>query len=199
MLKYIFLFPLLMMMACNNPTGNDHYALEVTQWRKEKDASFKTDENSPLDSVAKSVFKGLLYFPVNEAYRLEATFMPELQPAVFDMPHTLGQAFAYKKAGILTFTINHQTYSLTAYVNANMNSTRELFIPFTDLTNGNETYDSGRYLDITWDGKSTKVIADFNFAYQPFCLYNKDYSCPIPPRENQLNTRIEAGEKMVNK
>ena len=67
-----------------------------------------------------------------------------------------------------------------------------LFIPFNDLTNGNETYDGGRYLDLKTTSESTIVI-DFNKAYNPYCAYNDKYSCPIPPRENDLPIEIKAG------
>ena len=68
------------------------------------------------------------------------------------------------------------------------------YIPFTDLTNGEETYGAGRYLDFKIP-ESEKVIIDFNLAYNPYCAYNHSYSCPIPPKENNLNIKIEAGEK----
>ena len=67
-----------------------------------------------------------------------------------------------------------------------------LFIPFNDLTNGNETYDAGRYMDLETTDENTIVI-DFNKAYNPYCAYNDEFSCPIPPRENDLDVEIIAG------
>ena len=72
-----------------------------------------------------------------------------------------------------------------------------LFVPFTDLTSGSETYPAGRYLDL--DRNRTGIyIIDFNRAYNPYCYYNPTYDCPYPPRENRLRVPIRAGEKMKN-
>jgi uncharacterized protein (DUF1684 family) len=72
------------------------------------------------------------------------------------------------------------------------------FLPFTDETNGMESYGGGRYIDLNVP-KGNKLIIDFNSAYNPYCAYNDKYSCPIVPRENYLKTRIEAGVKTFKK
>ncbi|MCK5678470.1 MAG: DUF1684 domain-containing protein, partial [Flavobacteriaceae bacterium] len=69
-----------------------------------------------------------------------------------------------------------------------------LFLPFTDKTNGESTYGGGRYLDLKIPDGDTTVI-DFNKAYNPYCAYNHKYSCPIPPKANQLDVEINAGVK----
>ena len=71
-----------------------------------------------------------------------------------------------------------------------------IFLPFTDDSNGFETYGGGRYLDIDKpeDGVR-KIVLDFNIAYNPYCAYSDAYSCPIPPRENNLSVKILAGAK----
>jgi len=75
---------------------------------------------------------------------------------------------------------------------------RRLFVPFGDLTNGNETYPGGRYLDL--DRTATGIYdLDFNRAYHPFCVYNSSYDCPYPPRENRLAVPIRAGERLPKK
>ena len=53
---------------------------------------------------------------------------------------------------------------------------------------------NGRYLDIELieDGR---FLIDFNYAYNPYCAYNDRWSCPLPPQENRLGMRIQAGEK----
>jgi len=71
----------------------------------------------------------------------------------------------------------------------------ELFLAFTDKTNGFKTYGGGRYLDLEWKGDKDKITIDFNFAYNPFCAYNANYSCPLPPTQNHLEIAIRAGEK----
>ena len=67
-----------------------------------------------------------------------------------------------------------------------------LFIPFNDITNGVETYDAGRYIDLEIP-KGDTIIIDFNKAYNPYCAYNDGYSCPIPPEENNLEVEVKAG------
>jgi uncharacterized protein (DUF1684 family) len=69
-----------------------------------------------------------------------------------------------------------------------------LFVPFTDKTNGNETYEIGRYIDMVIPS-GDEVILDFNLAYNPYCSYNPNYSCPIPPAANDLPIEIKSGEK----
>ena len=70
-----------------------------------------------------------------------------------------------------------------------------LFLPFVDATCGVESYEGGRYLEPDVD-VTGKCLVDFNLAYNPFCAYGgPDWSCPIPPMENRLSVRIEAGEQ----
>ena len=68
------------------------------------------------------------------------------------------------------------------------------FLPFMDATTGEESYSDGRYLDLpsTDDGR---LVVDFNYAYNPYCAYNPNWSCQIPPSENRLTVSITAGEK----
>jgi len=73
-----------------------------------------------------------------------------------------------------------------------------IFIPFTDLTNGEETYGGGRYIDATIP-KGKSITLDFNYSYNPYCHYTEGYNCPIPPKENFLDIKIKAGEKIWKK
>jgi len=70
---------------------------------------------------------------------------------------------------------------------------KDLFIIFKDATSGKETYGAGRYLDL--DRHGDEIVIDFNYAYNPYCAYNPDWSCPLPPAENWLKVPIRAGEK----
>jgi uncharacterized protein len=75
-----------------------------------------------------------------------------------------------------------------------------LFVPFTDATTGNETYGSGRYIDLRLgDIKNNTVLLDFNKCYNPYCAYTSGYNCPIPPKENRLAVAVKAGEKVFPK
>jgi uncharacterized protein (DUF1684 family) len=97
--------------------------------------------------------------------------------------------------GRIHFTIQKEDFVLTAFQDLE-NPRGKLFIPFTDLTNGKETYGGGRYLDIIIP-ETDSFILDFNLAYNPYCAYNHTYSCPIPPEENFINNQVKAGEKKL--
>ena len=73
-----------------------------------------------------------------------------------------------------------------------------LFLPFTDLTNGEETYGGGRYIDLSIPEGNT-IQLDFNKAYNPYCTYNKKFSCPLVPSVNSIKTRVVAGVKDFKK
>jgi uncharacterized protein (DUF1684 family) len=100
-----------------------------------------------------------------------------------------------RKIGTLQFTLKEQALTLTAFVDAETNDVRRLFVPFGDLTNGNETYPGGRYLDLERTATGFYTV-DFNRAYNPFCVFNTTYDCPYPPRENRLTVPVRAGEKL---
>jgi uncharacterized protein (DUF1684 family) len=100
-----------------------------------------------------------------------------------------------RRVGTLNFTLNAQQYSLTAFAEEEDTAIRRLFVPFGDLTNTAETYGGGRYLEL--DRTPTGLYdLDFNRAYHPFCVFNSEYDCPVPPRENRLPIAIRAGEKL---
>jgi uncharacterized protein (DUF1684 family) len=104
--------------------------------------------------------------------------------------------------GKIIFTLHDTAYHLNVYrsVSSQPQYKDYLFIPFTDLTSGDETYGSGRYIDIlTTDIYSNSVEIDFNKAYNPYCAYTTGYNCPIPPRQNYLPVAITAGEKAFAK
>jgi uncharacterized protein (DUF1684 family) len=115
--------------------------------------------------------------------------------ATMEMPTSTGQRRQMQRVGRLEFSLKGQSLTLGAFVEAGSQSFDRLFVPFTDLTSGTETYPAGRYLDL--DRNRTGIyIIDFNRAYNPYCYYNPTYDCPYPPRENRLRVPIRAGEKM---
>jgi uncharacterized protein (DUF1684 family) len=110
----------------------------------------------------------------------------------------------YYRYGKISFVMNGRSYQLTVYQSKDLMQRAEyknyLFIPFTDATNGTDTYEGGRYIDLSIpDIKDMKVIVDFNKAYNPYCCYTRGYDCPIPPKENALPVAINAGEMKYTK
>jgi uncharacterized protein (DUF1684 family) len=146
-------------------------------------------------------FEGLKYFDEDKKFIVKADFKRTSDEKYFQMPTSSGKSKKFVKYGVLTFKIGGKKYSLSVY-QADAEVLKKypeyadlLFVPFKDLTNGAETYGGGRYIDLKMpNGK--KAVINFNNAYNPNCAYGSDkYNCPIPPKENFLQTEIEAGEK----
>ncbi|MEQ8325471.1 MAG: DUF1684 domain-containing protein [Vicingaceae bacterium] len=173
-----------------------HAQTEV--FRAEQDLEFKNEETSPLLQDSIPNFLGLDYFDWNAEFIRPAKFQVIENGKVFEMPTTTERLPLYIDYAILTFMYRDSTYSIHAYQNVahsqKANYDSSLFVPFNDYTNGIETYGGGRYMDISIP-RGKKVIVDFNRAYNPYCSYNDKYSCPIPPDENKLPFRVEAGVK----
>jgi uncharacterized protein (DUF1684 family) len=106
------------------------------------------------------------------------------------MPTSTGKMRKVRRVGVLEFTLQGQPMKLDAF-----HEEGRLFVPFTDLTTGKETYDAGRYIDLDRTATGVYVI-DFNNAYNPYCAYNPTYDCPFPPPSNRLKVPIHAGERV---
>jgi len=145
------------------------------------------------------------FFPINEKYRVTCRFDRTPNSQWFRMESSGQIKKNYRIYGVIHFTINDTTVTLNIYQSQDLMATTQykdhLFIPFTDATSGEETYESGRYIDLEInDIKSDKIIIDFNKAYNPYCAYvSGRYNCPIPPAENRLAVAIHAGEKAFRK
>ena len=148
--------------------------------------------------------KHLHFFAPDSKYKVLAAFEKINDVQGFQMPTSANQMQQYFKYGKISFKIKDSSYRLFVYQSKDLMFTKEysnyLFIPFTDATNGIETYEGGRYIDIsTRDIANNKVLIDFNKAYNPYCSYAAGYSCPVPPKENALKVSINAGEKKYSK
>jgi uncharacterized protein len=135
----------------------------------------------------------LAYFRINPSYRVPAILTPSDDLTVITMTTSAGGQRQMRRAGALRFTLRDQQLRLTAFVEG---SADRLFVPFTDLTSGTDTYPGGRYLDL--DRTVTGIyMVDFNRAYHPDCYYGDPTAdCPYPPPENRLKVPIHAGERI---
>ena len=177
--------------ACQAPNAPD--AVDVNTWRAEKDRFMRSDE-SPVPKEQRATFPPLTYYAIDPAYQVPASLAVAPGDAVLELPTSTGQRRKMRKIGTLNFTLKGEPLTLSAFVDAGTNDVRRLFVPFGDLTNGNETYPGGRYLDL--DRTATGIYdLDFNRAYHPFCVFNAAYDCPYPPRENRLKVLLRAGER----
>ena len=120
------------------------------------------------------------------------------------MPTYSGMKKEFVKYGELHFVLNGQKQRLSVYRNLTLPAIPQyknhLFLPFKDLTNTHESYGGGRYIDLEiTDIRDAVYILDFNKAYNPYCAYSDGFNCPIPPQENHLPLRVEAGEMNFGK
>lgn len=173
------------------------FKAEIEKHREEYKAEFLKNSSSPLK---KEDFEYLRFYEPNEKFKVECEFVATKKGKPFDVPTSSGQTATYTKFGELKFEIDGKSYKLAVYQSLRLRNLPQyrdyLFIPFKDLTNGKESYGGGRYLDLRMkEIEGDTIYLDFNKAYNPYCAFSAGYSCPIPPKENQLKVAIEAGEK----
>lgn len=178
---------------------NSQYLQTIQKVRKDKNREFK-GRNSPLDEGVRPKFDSLDHFPANPDYKFFADLEVYESPETYPMQMTGGEAEPYFKFGKATFEIEGKPYSLTLFKKVKEEGQPQLFVPFTDKTNGFETYGGGRFIDLPMPGTNAAGIEiDFNKAYNPFCAYNSEYNCPVPPADNRLPIKIPVGEKTFPK
>jgi uncharacterized protein (DUF1684 family) len=171
------------------------YPDQIAAWHAEKDRFMRESSDSPVPADQRATFPPLPYFSTDPAYRVPAALQPATSNASIEMLTSTGQHRQMRRVGTLAFTLNGHSLTLGAFVEATERDLRRLFVPFGDLTNGVETYNGGRYLEL--DRTATGFYdLDFNRAFHPFCLYNSAYDCPYPPPENRLKVPVRAGERL---
>ena len=168
------------------------------QFQAKLNNDYSNPAKSPLLKTDLAAFKELDFYPIDEKYSVDAEVVLTKNSTVFTMKTATGRLPKYKKYAQLFFKINGKEYTLYVYQNIDLLMVKGfedyLFLPFSDLTNGNESYIGGRYIDLRMP-TANQIKIDFNKAYNPYCAYNYAYSCPIVPIENQLETEILAGVK----
>lgn len=187
---FALLFTVALLFAQNKTT----YADSIKAYQKNY-----VSTNEVVNRKNKKYFR---FYPASKTFQVNGRFEPSTDTAVVVMK-TSGKKIPekyFKRYGKIFFSIHDTALQLTLYqsvpVKQNDPYKDYLFIPFTDITSGDETYGSGRYIDIlTSDIKNNSVTIDFNKAYNPYCAYSAGYNCPIPLRENYLAVAITAGEK----
>jgi len=164
----------------------------------ELNIQYADKEKSPLTDADFKDFRNLDFYPIDLKYIIETTFVKNEFPVPFEMATTTDRKPIYQKYGTLYFELDGVKCELPVYQNMAENIPEEyknhIFVPFTDLTTGEESYGGGRYVDLELPFDSM-VILDFNSAYNPYCAYNHKYSCAVPPKENDLQVAIKAGVK----
>jgi uncharacterized protein (DUF1684 family) len=178
--------------------SDSSYMAGIKKERQEKNQSFRSS-NSPLEEADRATFDSLNYYAPDIIYRVNADYEEFSQPETVQMPMNTGGTEPYLRFAKATFNLEGQQNSLILYLRVNTTDS-SLFVPFSDKTNGQETYEGGRFLDIPKpEPGATQITIDFNKAYNPFCVYNYNYTCPVPPPSNRLPISVRAGEKSYTK
>ena len=168
------------------------------EWQQKMNADFKDATKSPLKAKDLKVFKRLDFFSIDSIFAVEAILNRTPESEWFNMKTTTGTLRKERIYGILNFELKDRKFQLNVYQGEEVIQEEDykdyLFLPFLDNTNGTSSYAGGRYIDLRIPQGNT-IELDFNKSYNPYCAYNDKYSCPIVPRSNYLDIKIEAGTK----
>lgn len=170
-------------------SSDDNYIESIEIFRQQYEENLQVTDDSPFKEVA---FEGLKFYAPNPAYRVDATSVPLADKEIISLNTSDGKKRNYIKTTLLIFKLNDRVDTLTLL--QNLEDPTDYFLPFIDETSGGDTYGAGRYLPVE-PSKGGKIELDFNRAFNPYCAYNEAYSCPMPPKENYINSSVEAGEK----
>ncbi len=178
---------------------DNNYVHDINEQRQRKDRFFALAPQSPLPHEDRhDRFTGLAYYPPDPSFRVTAEIAWFADPEIVQLATSTGEIRPQARFAELRFRLGGQDLRLFGFADPHERHTHELFVPFRDATSRHETYGAGRYLEVELDhyeeGAHTAII-DFNLAYNPYCAYSPNYSCPIPPAENTLPIAITAGER----
>lgn len=195
MQKFILLVTILTLSACFSKNRSP-FEQDIYQYRLEYLQSFLEEERSPLE---KSDLKNLRFFQADSNFVVKADYQLFSDQEAMDFPTSSGKKKSYRKYARLDFELEQKDLILFVYQSMTLKDMDDykdyLFLPFTDLTSGEQSYGGGRYIDLKiQDFNDAKVVIDFNKAYNPWCAYSDGFNCPIPPRENDIEVAITAGE-----
>ena len=179
------------------------YTDSIAGYRQHYKEEFITDSHSPLKAADTGYLR---FYTPDPNYRLNADLTITGNTLPFQMLTHSGKKKNYRQYGIIIFYLHDTLCTLHVYQSIDLIAKDAakfkdyLFIPFTDETNYSETFGGGRYIDLSiQDITNGKLLLDFNKCYNMYCAYAGGYSCPIPPKENDLKVAIKAGEKLFGK
>lgn len=171
------------------------YVETLQQEREDKDQFMRTASESPFSKNTED-FTGLKYYAPNPKYRIVAELVNIENKNVRMLTTNDGKTQRYIEYAYAEFDFENSHNKLLVLEGIDIGPVRgQLFLAFGDNTSAMETYGGGRYLDVAKVPGSKTMLLDFNKAYNPYCAYTGDYSCPLPPAENLLEIAIKAGEK----
>jgi uncharacterized protein len=191
------LFCILLLLPFSLGLKAQTYEETIRQFRKQYTSDLLADKRAPIRALQ---VKNLSFFGPDENFRVWADFTETPGSKPMMIPTHSGKDKPFREYGKLEFTLGKSRFTLHVYQMMDMVKEDahkdDLFLPFNDETNYETTFAGGRYIDLSVkDIQNGRILLDFNKCYNPYCAYADGYSCPIPPRENYLNTEINAGEK----
>jgi uncharacterized protein (DUF1684 family) len=172
------------------PGGPDvlrHGTLQLVVLRRGERTGIRVRDT---EAPTRKAFHGIPTFPPHARWRVEATLVRAKEPKVLQVPNVLGTEEQLPSPGTLVFTLGGKEHRLDPVLEEG-----KLFVIFADETNRSDTYGAGRFLYADMPGPDGRVVLDFNRAYNPPCAFTPYATCPLPPRQNRLKVRVEAGEK----
>ena len=179
--------------GCEESGSATGYEQTVMQERVQRDMQMR-EKNSVLAPEYRDTFQGLDYYAVDSTYRYVVPLRARPSPDTVMLAESTGRIQEQVRLGRVTVSLPSGDAQLAVFKGEGDDPRGRLWIPFADATNGDGTYKAGRYVDLTrTDGDS--VVIDFNRAYNPTCVYNPEYACPLPPDENEIDAPVPAGEK----
>jgi len=191
----IFLFALIL-SNLSATIAQDTIPKDVLSFRSELDQAYRNPNESPLAKDDIVDFKGHDFFTFNDTFRILARFIKLEEPETFEMSTSSGKIRKYDKYARLEFEVKGKPHELFVYQSHRLREIEGykdyLFLPFKDHTNGLQSYGGGRYVDLRIP-EHEKILLDFNQSYNPYCAYRDGFSCPIPPKENHLELKVNAG------
>ena len=170
----------------------------VEKFQNELNAEYADAKTSPLLPEDLKTFQTLDFYPANEKFYVVAKFIRTENEQPFEMKTSTDRKPVYVKYGEAHFSIDGQFFKLNIYRNIELSKKEQykdyLFLPFSDLTCGNESYIGGKYIDLKIPQGDTIVI-DFNRSYNPYCAYSPKYLCPKVSVEIDFTLAIRPGVK----
>jgi uncharacterized protein (DUF1684 family) len=185
---------LLLLLGCGSKNADDFDAKRVKEFREAKDRAFIEETWSPMPVEERIGFKGLRYFPMSAAWAVEAAFYPAEHVDTVLMSTSTDELRTAIRPGRFVFEVGGAEQTLWAFQFIEPRPSNDFFVPFRDETCGAESYELGRYVEVGAQSGSRYII-DFNMAYNPYCAYNYEFSCPLVPYYNTLRVAITAREK----
>ena len=176
----------------NSRLEYEQYSIILDDYRQERNDFLNNSSSSPLKG---SGYK-LSYYDPNVNFKVIAIVSENKNKDTITLATSTGSIERFLDFADLSFKLGRSKYSLPVYKYLQGINNGDLFFCFLDKTNSTSTYPGGRYIDIEFEN-AKRIELDFNKSYNPYCVYNEEYSCPIPSSENYIDMEILAGEKLT--